>query len=334
MARPSSDPVVEIPQFTDGEAYERLMGRWSRLAGAIFLDWLAPPSGLRWLDVGCGNGAFTELLVERCAPSEVLGIDPSEEQLAFARDRASTAIVEFQQGDAQALPFEDGVFDIAAMALAINLIPDPAKAVEEMARVVRRGGWVATYMWDILGGREARRVVELKLPGSHEEQLCDCGRYQERDGKVRHGWMKLPEPGECFGYVAWGCSGFGHRRVAQRGVAMGVSLVHCVVMPLGFGVQRNLGCGNRHRREHLLGGIGLGGFLVRLMGQRPCRSEEQQDQCCPGRHGSGRHFCHLNSPCETDSLRAAEIRTRVRTTHTIRPAGVRTQEQSGTRQQP
>ena len=152
MARPSSDPVVEIPQFTDGEAYERLMGRWSRLAGAIFLDWLAPPSGLRWLDVGCGNGAFTELLVERCAPSEVQGIDSSEEQLAFARDRASTAIVEFQQGDAQALPFEDGVFDIAAMALAINLIPDPAKAVEEMARVVRPGGWVATYMWDILGG--------------------------------------------------------------------------------------------------------------------------------------------------------------------------------------
>ncbi len=152
MAKPSSDPVVEIPQFTDGEAYERLMGRWSRLAGAIFLDWLAPPSGLRWLDVGCGNGAFTELLVERCAPSEVQGIDPSEEQLSFARDRASTAMVEFQQGDAQALPFEDGVFDIAAMALAINLIPDPAKAVEEMARVVRPGGWVATYMWDFLGG--------------------------------------------------------------------------------------------------------------------------------------------------------------------------------------
>ena len=40
--------------FTDGEAYERMMGRWSRLAGEIFLDWLALPKGLRWLDVGCG----------------------------------------------------------------------------------------------------------------------------------------------------------------------------------------------------------------------------------------------------------------------------------------
>ena len=74
-------------RFNDGAAYERMMGTWSRIAGAIFIDWLAPPSGLRWIDVGCGNGAFSELLVERCAPAEVQGIDPSEAQLAFARTR-------------------------------------------------------------------------------------------------------------------------------------------------------------------------------------------------------------------------------------------------------
>jgi ubiquinone/menaquinone biosynthesis C-methylase UbiE len=45
--------------FSDGKAYERFMGRWSRLAGERFLDWLDPPKGLRWVDVGCGNGAFT-----------------------------------------------------------------------------------------------------------------------------------------------------------------------------------------------------------------------------------------------------------------------------------
>jgi len=43
--------------FTDGAAYERRMGRWSRLVGEVFLDWLAAPPGLRWVDVGCGNGA-------------------------------------------------------------------------------------------------------------------------------------------------------------------------------------------------------------------------------------------------------------------------------------
>jgi trans-aconitate methyltransferase len=74
-------------RYDDGAAYERMTGAWSRIAGEIFLDWLAPPLGLRWIDVGCGSGAFTELLVERCAPAEVQGIDPSEAQLSFARAR-------------------------------------------------------------------------------------------------------------------------------------------------------------------------------------------------------------------------------------------------------
>ena len=63
-------------RFDDGDAYERGMGAWSRIAGEVFLDWLAPDPGLRWIDVGCGSGAFTELIVRRCAPADVQGIDP------------------------------------------------------------------------------------------------------------------------------------------------------------------------------------------------------------------------------------------------------------------
>jgi SAM-dependent methyltransferase len=139
-------------QFNDGAAYEQMMGVWSRSAGQIFLDWLAPPQGLRWIDVGCGNGAFTELLVERCAPSEVQGIDPSEGQLVYARTRPGARGAEFRQGDAMALPFPDNKFDAAAMALVLVFVPQPAKGVAEMARVVRPGGIVAAYMWDMLGG--------------------------------------------------------------------------------------------------------------------------------------------------------------------------------------
>jgi SAM-dependent methyltransferase len=138
--------------FDDGDLYERSMGPWSRLAGEVFLDWLDPAPGLRWIDVGCGNGAFTEELVQRCAPSEVQGIDPSEGQLAYARTRPGARGVAFQRGDAMALPFEAERFNAAAMALVIFFVPEPAKGVAEMARVVRPGGLVAAYAWDMPGG--------------------------------------------------------------------------------------------------------------------------------------------------------------------------------------
>src|SRR5437763_6995145 len=94
-------------RFDDGVAYERYMGKWSQLAGQSFLEWLAPKPGLRWLDVGCGNGAFTEMLAERYAPAEIQGIDPSEQQLAFARSRPALHAAQFRQADAMALPFAD-----------------------------------------------------------------------------------------------------------------------------------------------------------------------------------------------------------------------------------
>jgi len=139
-------------RFDDGAAYERMMGVWSRFAGDIFLDWLAPQPSLRWIDIGCGNGAFTELIVGRCAPTMVHGIDPSDAQLAFARTRPAARVAEFRQGDAMALPFSQASFDVAVMALVIFFVPDPVKGVAEMVRVVSPGGWVAAYAWDILGG--------------------------------------------------------------------------------------------------------------------------------------------------------------------------------------
>jgi ubiquinone/menaquinone biosynthesis C-methylase UbiE len=144
--------ISEPALFTDGEAYERRMGRWSAVVGKSFLEWLALPKGLAWLDAGCGTGAFTEVIMANAAPSAVTGIDPSLDQIAYAKTRPGTAAASYHVGDAQALPFDANAFNAAVMALVIAFVPEPARAVSEMRRVVRPGGTVAAYMWDLPGG--------------------------------------------------------------------------------------------------------------------------------------------------------------------------------------
>lgn len=172
--------------FNDGASYERLMGRWSRMAGDIFLDWLALPKGLRWLDVGCGNGAFTEAIIARTAPAEVIGVDPSEGQLGYARTRPGARPAEFRVASALELPFAADRFDAAIMALVISFVPDPYKAAAEMVRVVRPGGMVATYMWDGPGGglptnpvHEAMGALGMKRPQSPSFEVSRADRMRD-----------------------------------------------------------------------------------------------------------------------------------------------------------
>ena len=155
--------MTEPIRFEDGAGYERFMGAWSRLVGDAFLTWLAPDPGGRWLDVGCGNGAFTELIVTRAAPLSVDGIDPSDAQLIFARSRPALHAVPFRQGTATALPYPAGAFDAAVMPLVLFFVPDPQKGVTEMARVVRSGGVVAAYNWDMEGGGFPYALLQASL---------------------------------------------------------------------------------------------------------------------------------------------------------------------------
>lgn len=173
-------------QFEDGAAYERYMGRWSHLAGEAFLRWLAPPPRLRWLDVGCGNGAFTEMVVEQCRPASVAGIDPSLPQLAYARTRPSLRAATFHQGDAMALPFPDAAFDAAVMPLVIFFLPDPGQGVAEMARVVAPGGIVSSYGWDMTRGGfpyeslfQAMRAMDLSIPAPPSPDASAIDRLQQ-----------------------------------------------------------------------------------------------------------------------------------------------------------
>jgi SAM-dependent methyltransferase len=139
-------------KFDDGAAYERMMGVWSGIAGKVFLDWAQPTKNLTWADIGCGNGAFTQLIVERCAPKRVFGVDPSAGQIAYAKTRLASAPVDLTTGDAMALPYPDRSVDVATMALVMFFVPDPQKGLAEMIRVTRPGGLIAAYVWDLPGG--------------------------------------------------------------------------------------------------------------------------------------------------------------------------------------
>lgn len=151
---PSAADASALPAFVfdDGAAYELMMGRWSALVAQPFLEWLALPHGLAWLDAGCGDGSFTRSLMLHQGPASVVGVDPAPAQLSFARQWVTTAEVCFMEGDAQALPLPDASVDAAVMALVLFFLPDPPKGLRELVRVVKGGGMVAAYQWDLDGG--------------------------------------------------------------------------------------------------------------------------------------------------------------------------------------
>lgn len=143
--------------WDSGDAYEPYVGRWSRLVAREFLGWLAVPPGGCWLDVGCGTGALAESILALAAPREVAGIDPSPAYVAFARDRLNDARFRFEVGDAQALQEASATFDAVVAGLVLNFVPEPEKALSEMARVARPGGTVAAYVWDYAEGMQLMR---------------------------------------------------------------------------------------------------------------------------------------------------------------------------------
>lgn len=131
--------------FDAADDYERYMGRWSHAIGERFLAWLSPPVNADWLDVGCGTGACSELILRQCAPQTLTGIDPSPEQVDYVRKRLPGHA--FQVGDSAAMSFGNDAFDVVVSALVIHFIADRAKAFTEMKRVLRPGGLVGGYTW-------------------------------------------------------------------------------------------------------------------------------------------------------------------------------------------
>jgi SAM-dependent methyltransferase len=147
-----------IYRASDGAAYERFLGRWSRLLAGRFTEFARPEDRCWVLDVGCGTGSLALAMAERGAPDLVAAIDIAAPYIAFARSRPGAAGIGFAVGDACRLPCADGSFAAALAQLSLNFVPDAAQAVREMRRVVRPGGVVAAAVWDFRGGLVFQRL--------------------------------------------------------------------------------------------------------------------------------------------------------------------------------
>jgi len=170
-----------------GSAYEQYVGRWSRQVAPLFLSWLNIPPGQRWLDVGCGTGALSATVIDRCAPVSVAGVEPSEGVLRTATENLSGRAALYH-GSATAIPLGDASVDVVVSGLVLNFVPDAPAAVREMTRVSSKEGTIAAYVWDYAGKMEPLRFFwdaareldpdAVKLDEGVRFPLCSPGALQ------------------------------------------------------------------------------------------------------------------------------------------------------------
>ena len=138
-----------------GDAYDLFMGRYSRSLAPAFADWAGVAQLGSALDVGCGPGALTAVLVDRLGAGSVSAMDPSPPFVEECRRRFPN--VDVRHGRAETIPFEDNSFDGAFAQLVLHFVSDPEGAAVEFRRVVRPGGVVAACVWDFAEGMQMLR---------------------------------------------------------------------------------------------------------------------------------------------------------------------------------
>lgn len=171
----------------NASGYDQLMGRWSQKLALLFIDFAGVADGERVLDVGCGTGSLTFALAKAANLREIAAIDYSQVFVEEAIRRNTDPRIRIQQADACALPFEGNTFDRALALLVLHFVPEAAKAVGEMSRVVRSGGVVAATVWDHLGGMPGMRMMIDTVAA-----LSEGGRQL----RSRYCFQPMMQPGE------------------------------------------------------------------------------------------------------------------------------------------
>jgi ubiquinone/menaquinone biosynthesis C-methylase UbiE len=143
--------------WLSGIAYERFMGRWSNLVAQKFLGWLDVPYTRRWVDVGCGTGTLTKLILKTYQPKEIIAIDSSGDFISHAQSLITDPRVHFKVGLAQSLDVDSKPVDAVVSGLVLNFIPQPEAAIAGMMSATKPGGKIGAFVWDYADGMQMLR---------------------------------------------------------------------------------------------------------------------------------------------------------------------------------
>lgn len=174
--------LARLPDAYQRWRASRLGQITDRIEEDLILELTGRVSGLRILDVGCGDAALAVALAQRGALVTGVDVDPSMLAAGRARAAASGVAPDLMQGDIRALPFADNSFDIVLAVTVLCFVDDAARAVREMDRVLRPGGclligelgrwnlwaakrrmsgWLGSRMWRSATFRAARALKDL-----------------------------------------------------------------------------------------------------------------------------------------------------------------------------
>lgn len=123
------------------------MGRWSIRLAPLYTEFAGLRDAGSVLDVGCGTGALVQTIANLTRETKIVGVDPAQSFIDYARTRFSDPRIQLQVGDAMRLPFPSARFHQTLSLLVMMFVPEPERAAREMGRVTRPGGTVSACTW-------------------------------------------------------------------------------------------------------------------------------------------------------------------------------------------
>ena len=161
--------------FEVAEAYEQILGRWSRQLAPLFVDFVGVTEGETVLDVGCGTGSLSATLAVTGA-SKIVGIDPSKGFIEYARTQISDPRVTFDVGDAENLSYPNDSFDRAMDLLVVGFLPDPGEGGERKAARYKIGRCCSNRNLGPQLGKRTQRLFVDGRDGNRSKRLSGLPR--------------------------------------------------------------------------------------------------------------------------------------------------------------